>query len=301
MARDTFTLHDFLRDFYTTEQCLQFLAKLRWPDGTPCKKCKQVTKHYLRIEKHAYACGVCGTTTTPTKGTPFYRSNVRLSDWFWVVFQFSKTRTGITAKQIERELGVSYKTALRMCNKVRACMEVTPEQMTNTVECDETYMGNSRRYFGRKRKRGRGADKRPVFGIVERGGKVVARVVPNCKRDTVLPIIKEHVAEGGEVFTDEFSIYKTLSDEGYQHDTVCHKDGQYVKYRADGEKVHTNEMEGFWSYPKNAIKGVHRGVSDRHLQGYVNEYSFRQSHRNDEEEMFFTILRQLVPAQRVAA
>lgn len=294
---DKFTLHDFLRGFYTTAQCLEFLARLRWPEGIRCRKCNEIKKHYLRVEQHAFSCTTCGTLTTPTKGTIFYRSNVRLSDWFWVVFQFAKTRTGITAKQIERELDVSYKTALRMCNKVRSCLDEAPEKLKGKVEVDETYMGNSRRYFGRKRKRGRGADKRPVFGVVERDGAVVAKVVDNCKRDTVFPIIKEHVESGSEIFSDEFAVYRTLSEEGYEHDTVNHSAGQYVKYREDGEEVHTNTLEGFWSYPKNAIKGVHRGVSDRHLQGYINEYAFRQSHRNDEQPMFFTILRRLVPVE----
>lgn len=188
-----------------------------------------------------------------------------------------------------------------MCHLIRERLEEKHEQMTGTVECDETYLGNSRRYFGRKRKRGRGADKRPVFGIVERGGKVVAKVVPDCKRDTVLPIIKAHVAEGSEVFTDEFRVYDTLSEEGYRHDTVCHSAKQYVKYREDGEKVHTNEMEGFWSYPKNAVKGIHRGVSDRHLQGYVNEFSFRQSHRKDEQSMFFTMMDRFLGPTSLAA
>ena len=93
----------------------------------------------------------------------------------------------------------------------------------------------------------------------------------------------------------------TLDEEGYKHDTVNHGKKQYVKYREDGEKVHTNEIEGFWSYPKNAVKGVHRGVSDRHLQGYVNEYSFRQSHRHDDGPMFFTMMdRLLTPLSQAA-
>lgn len=122
-----------------------------------------------------------------------------LFDWFYVVFQLAKTRTDITAKQIERVPGISYPTALCMCNMIRKRLEETPEQMTGTVEADETYLGNSRRYFGRKRKRGRGADKHPVIGIMERGGKVVPKVVPSCKRDMVFPTITQHVAEGAEV------------------------------------------------------------------------------------------------------
>lgn len=295
-----YTLRDFLLDFTETAQCLRAIKERRWPNGIHCATCEKVTKHHLVISRRAYSCQYCGTQVSPTSGTIFHGSKQPLPDWFYVIYTMASTRTGVTAKQLEREIGCSYPTALRMCNKVRTCLDESPEQMTGTVECDETYMGNSRRYFGRKRKRGRGADKRPVFGIVERGGKVVAKVVPNCKRDTVFPIVKAHVAEGTEVFTDEFRVYDTLSEEGYRHDTVCHSEGQYVKYRRDGEKVHTNEMEGFWSYPKNAIKGVHRGVSDRHLQGYVSEYAFRQSHRNDEQHMFFSLLDRAVQPQTCA-
>ena len=115
----------------------------------------------------------------------------------------------------------------------------------------------------------------------------------------MLPTIKEHVEEGTEVFTDEYAAYATLTEEGYGHDTVKHGERQYVKYRADGEVVHTNELEGFWSYPKNAIKGMHRGVSDKHLQKYVDEYAFRQSHRGDEEPMFFTVLHRMIRPESV--
>ncbi len=300
MEAKRFTLHDFFRDFYTTAQCLEFLRKLRWPDGIHCQTCDRITKHHLRIERKVYSCQYCGTVVTPTKGTVLHKTKVPLPSWFWVVFQMSKTRTGITAKQLERELGLTYKTVLRMCNLVRSALD-EERDLSGQVEIDETYAGNSRRYMRGKRKRGRGTEKSPVFGMVERGGAVIAKVVPNCQRATVMPIIKAHVEEGSEVFTDEYVIYKTLEKEGYKHDTVNHGKKQYVKYREDGTKVHTNTMEGFWSYPKVATKGVHRGVSNRHLQGYFNEYTFRHSHRNDEEEMFFTMFRQIVPVERLAA
>jgi transposase-like protein len=297
-----YTLHDFIRDFYTPEQCLDFLARLRWPDGVFCAKCARVTKHHLRPSQKAFACQFCGTLRTPTKGTPFHGSKIALPNWFYVVFQFAKTRTGIAAKQIERELGISYPTALRMCNAIRAALgEAPPEKLSGTVEADETYMGNSRRYFGRKRKPGRGAGKPPVFGIVERGGRVHAVTVPNVKRETVFPIIKAHVQEGTEIHTDEYAVYKTLSGEGYGHVRVKHKTREYVRYREDGSPIHTNTLEGFWSYPKNAVNGVHRGVSAHKLQGYLNEYAFRYSHRKDEEPMFFTVLRRLAPVEAPVA
>ena len=193
-------------------------------------------------------------------------------------------------------MGVSYPTALRMCNKIREALEEKPtEQLSGTVEIDETYMGNSRRYFGRKRKPGRGAGKPPVFGIVERGGKVYAVAVPNVKRETVFPIINEHVEKGTEIHTDEYGVYKTLKGEGFGHVTVTHKTREYVRYREDGSPIHTNTLEGFWSFPKNATKGVHRGVSAHKLQGYLNEYNFRYSHRDDEQPMFFTMMDRILP------
>ena len=149
MEAKRFTLHDFFRDFYTPTQCLEYLRKIRWPDGIFCKKCQKITKHHLHPEQKAYSCQYCGTLVTPTKGTIFFGSKVVLPNWFWVIFQFAKTRTGITSKQIERELGVSYKTALRMCNAVRSCLE-EDHDLSGQVELDETYMGNSRRYFGGK-------------------------------------------------------------------------------------------------------------------------------------------------------
>ena len=195
-----------------------------------------------------------------------------------------------------------------MMNAVRSCLE-EEHKLSGTVELDETYMGNSARYARGKRKRGRGTMKAPIFGAVERGGAVVAKVVPDTKRDTVMPIVRESVERYSEVYTDEYAIYNTLDEEGYLHDTVCHGAGQYVKYRKeiadDGTyettEVHTNSVEGFWSYPKIATKGVHRGVSDHKLQGYLNEYTFRHSHRNDEEPMFFAMFKKIVPAERLAA
>lgn len=143
-----------------------------------------------------------------------------LPDWFYVIYQFASTRTGIPAKQIQRELGVSYPTALRMCNSIRKAM-MEERYVETTCEIDETYMGNKRRWHT---KRGRGTStKQPVFGIMEKGGVVVAKVVENTKRDTLMPIIEETVAKDTEVHTDEYNVYNTLAEKGYEHDTVKHK------------------------------------------------------------------------------
>ena len=202
----------------------------------------------------------------------------------------ASTRTGIAAKQVQRELGISYPTALRMCNAIRGCLKES-YRIDSDCEVDETYMGNKRRYHN---KRGRGTSKQPVFGIVHKGGVVVAEVVSDTKRETVLPIVERTVEKGVEIHTDEYNVYAPLAEMGYEHDTVKHGKRQYVKYREDGTTVHTNGVEGFWSYPKNAIKGVHREVSDHKLQGNVNEYTLRYSHRDDEMPLFFTILQKIV-------
>lgn len=289
---ELYTLKDLFRDFSTHEQCLKAIVALRWPDGIHCDKCGDVTRHHYIPSRKAFVCQHCKRKTSPTAGTILHATKVPLPDWMYVIFTMASTRTGVAAKQIQRELGLSYPTALRMCNLVRTTLK-EDHRFDSTCEVDETYIGNKRKWHN---KRGRGTTKQPVVGVVEKGGAIVARVVLDTKRDTVMPIIKETVEKGVEIQTDEYNIYDTLSDEGYEHDTVKHKDRQYVKYRADGSTCHLQEIEGFWSYPKNAVKGVHRGVSDGHLQGYVNEYAFRQSHRHDEMPLFFSILRRVVQA-----
>ena len=201
----------------------------------------------------------------------------------------AQTRTGVAAKQIERETGVTYKTAWRMCQLIRKSMEEKRDLFTGTVEMDESYFGGDPRY-NIKRKRGRGTSKQPVFGMAERGGAVVAKVVPNTKRETLMPIVEDQVADGAEIHTDEYVVYKALEGMGYDHKCVNHRQKEYVRYEKDGKMITTNELEGWWSYPKGATKTVHRGVSDRYLQRYLDEYAFRQSHRHDEEPMFLTIL-----------
>lgn len=289
---ELYTLKDLFRDFGTTRQCLSAIAYLRWPDGIHCTKCNRVTRHHLVMSRKAFVCQHCKRKTSPTAGTILHSTKVPLPDWMYVIWSMASTKTGIAAAQIQRELGTSYPTALRMCNLIRTVLKES-QRFDDTCEVDETYMGNKRKWHN---KRGRGTTKQPVFGIVEKGGSVYTEVVPNTKRDTVMPILERTVEKGVEVQTDEYGIYKTLPEMGYDHDTVQHKPRQYVKYREDDSTCHLQAIEGFWSYPKNAIKGVHRGVSDGHLQGYINEYTFRYSHRNDTEPLFFSILRRVVGA-----
>jgi transposase-like protein len=203
----------------------------------------------------------------------------------------SSTRCGISAKQLQRELGVTYKTAWRMFKQIRTLLGET-NYLKGEVELDETYMGGkaiNMHAAKRATLTGRGtADKVPVFGAVERKGKVIAMKVPNTDRITLMPHIKNNVAQSTTIYTDEMSAYDTLKQNGYAHEIINHSEHVYVR-----ANVHTNTIEGFWSLVKRGIDGVYHSVSPQYLQSYVNEYSFRYNHRKDEKPMFQTFLNQI--------
>ena len=200
-----------------------------------------------------------------------------------------------------------------MCTLVRAALKdgEDADAFTGTVEVDEVYMGSRKPRRPGQRKRGRGTvsgsmPKAPIVGIVERGDdgmpvRVRAQVTPDVKRATVLPFIEDNVAEGARVYTDEFNIYRPLEDRGYRHDYVQHKVKQYAYEAVDEEtgevhNVHTNAIEGFWSQVKGGVLNVHRGVSPKYLQRYVDEFAFRFSHAKGEAPMFTTMLNRIAGA-----
>jgi transposase-like protein len=199
------------------------------------------------------------------------------------MFLMSATRCGISAKQLQRELGVTYKTAWRMFFQIRHLLDENTK-LGNTVELDETYIGAQKHG-----KRGRGAaGKATVFGMAERKGKVEAIVTDDLKRTTLYPIVKAHVLPKSTIYTDEFCAYNGLSQQGYKHKRVHHAEKVYVT----GD-VHTNNIEGFWSILKGGIVGVYKAVGKKHLQHYVDEYAFRYNHRKDIQPMFLTVLEQI--------
>jgi len=195
----------------------------------------------------------------------------------------ASTKTGISAKQLERELGVTYKTAWRIFNQVRKLMAENVNPLTGHVEVDETYIGGRRRG-----KRGRGAaGKTVVMGMVERKGKAIAQVVPNVRANTLLPMIEQRVAKEDKtiVFTDELPSYKKVEKLGYAHQIVQHAAKQYVFGSA-----HVNTVEALWSTIKRGIDGVNHSVNPLYLQSYLDSYVFRYNHRNDGQPIFQTLL-----------
>jgi len=282
-----YTLKDFQKQFPDDATCLEWLKNSLYPDGIFCEACNAVTKHHRVKSRPSYSCDHCGHHVHPTADTIFHKSPTPLTTWFYAVYLMAQTRCGISAKQIQRETGVTYKTAWRMFKQIRSMLSDDKSGPIGgrgrKVEMDETYYGS--RSEG---KRGRGTEKTPVIGMVQRKGQVRAFVAADVKSDTLRGLIKEHVLPKSTVFTDTFRSYNGLDARGYQHERINHSEGVYVV----GE-VHTNTIEGFWSLIKRGIGGVYHSVGRHYLQTYLNEYSFRYNRRFDTQPMFVSFLQQV--------
>jgi transposase len=285
------SLMEFLREYPDDETCLQWLWRTRHsPDGEHayCPECEQerVFKRYVtKQRRQSWTCTACGHHLHPTAGTIFRKSSTSLHLWFYAMYLMTSTRCGISAKQLERELGVTYKTAWRMAKLIRQKLmgpDETP--LSGEVEADETYVGGRRR-GGKRGRPSEDSHKTPVFGMVQRSWQVAAIAVRNAKAKTLMPHVRKRVLPSSVVYTDELKSYDGLKRAGYHHRRIHHAEKVYVS----GD-VHTNTIEGFWSLMKRGINGVYHAVSAKHLQGYLNEYTFRYNHREKGENQFKKLL-----------
>lgn len=273
------TVQEFFKRFPDDNTCLNHLFSVRYGDKIECPKCSKTSK-FSRIKKMpAFACQWCGHHIHPMADTPFHRSRTPLQKWFYAMYLFTTSRHGVSAKELQRQLGVTYKCAWRMAHEIRKYMGKVDgdDNLSGHVEVDETYIGGHR-----KGKRGRGATgKAVVLGMLERSGDVMTRVVPNVKTKTLKPIILEKVDQGTTISSDELRSYGTLKYHGYNHGTVEHRAKQYVN-----GIHHVNALEGFWGIIKRSIKGTHIHVSKKHLHKYLGEFEFRYNMRANPSLMF---------------
>jgi transposase len=291
-----FPLKAFQTQFPDDAACLEWLKNRLYPDGIFCKNCEQITKHYRVVSRPSYCCEHCGNHVHPTADTIFHKSPTPLTTWFYAMYLMSATRCGISAKQIERETGVTYKTAWRMFKQIRSMLDdekAAPLGGKNGpgVEMDEMYFGGRRKGTVGRPLAGDYKDKKTtVVGMVERKGRVRAVVAADVKGATLLGLVKEHVLPKSTVFTDDFSSYDLMDRHinEYNHRRINHSEKIYVM----GD-VHTNTIEGFWSLVKTGIRGVYHSVGRHYLQTYLNEYSFRYNRRFDEQPMFWSFLQQV--------
>jgi transposase-like protein len=209
-----YTLLDFEKQFPNDGVCLEWLKNYLYPNGIFCETCQKITKHYKVASRRSYSCQDCGHHVHPTADTIYHKSTTPLRLWFYAVYLMASTRCGISAKQLERELGVTYKTAWRMFKQIRSMLAEDNTQLSGKVEVDETYVGGKMKGG----KRGRGSENKTIVaGAVERQGKVIARVVPNVQAKTIVPFIHEKVLPSTLIFTDELPSYNGLKYQGYQH------------------------------------------------------------------------------------
>jgi transposase len=273
------TIQDFFKRFPTDESCVAHLFDLRFGADFPCPKCGEIGKFRKLAKQPAYTCN-CGHHVHPMQGTIFQDTHTALAKWFYAVYLFTTTRHGVPAKELQRQLGVSYPTAFRMAHLIREHMaRVDGDRMlSGHVEADETYVGG-RTSDGT---RGRGAShKTVVFGMLERNGDVMTKVVPNAQMKTLTPHMFKNIKAGSMISTDEFGVYSNLKKFGYKHGVVNHGEEQWVS-----GSHHTNGLEGYWSLIKRAIRGTHVHVSAKYLAKYLGEFEYRYNLRHSPSVMF---------------
>ncbi len=274
----SYTFQHFEADYPDNKACLDKIMQLRYGTNPFCEECKRATKFHRISKRRAYACQFCGAHVYPCVGTPFEKSTTPLRKWFYAMYLFTTTRHGVPAKELERQLGVTYKCAWRIAHEIRKLMgSLDTPALFGEVEADETYIGGKR-----TGKRGRGASgKTIVVGIKQRQGPVKSQVVKNAKRTTIEPVVTKNVRQGSVVHTDEWWAYRKLFLRGFRHYQVHHGSGQWVKGHS-----HTNSIEGYWSQLKRSIRGTHIHVSGKHLPKYLGEFDFRHNARKMPDQMF---------------
>ena len=245
----------------------------RWPDGTHCPRCgsnspyKITPKKGSKTRKGLYTCSSCRKQFTVTVGTVFESSHVSLKKWLMAICLMSASKKGISAHQIHRMLGITYKSAWFMMHRLRYAMTQLPlkEKLCGTVEVDETYIG------GKGHKRGRGSEKKMiVVSLVERNGDVLSKHAETVTTKELKGYIRDNVDKDSEIMTDEFRSYKGLDKEYKRHGVINHGKKQYV----NGD-IYTNTAEGYFSLLKRGINGIFHHVSKKHLHRYLNEFDFR--------------------------
>jgi transposase len=266
------TITQFHERFPDDDACLHEIFVNRNEGVIACPKCGSADNAYYKVKsRKCYECKDCGNQLHPLAGTIFHKSSTPLKQWFFAIFLFSKSKNGVSAMELQRQLGVTYKTAWRMAKQIRLLFNVDGDKLDGHVEMDETYIG------GRRRQHEKFDNKTPVVGAVERKGQIVARVTQDASSTTLQKLLREHVEVGTRLYTDEWRGYTRARRLGYLHETVNHSQYEW----ADGI-AHTNTIEGFWSQLKRSIRGTYGFVSPKYLQHYLNEFSYRYNHRTSD-------------------
>lgn len=281
-----FTVTEFFKRFPDDDSCLEHLMLIRHGETMDCPKCCKHGK-FSRIKKiPAYQCS-CGFHVHPMVGTPFEKSRTPLQKWFYAMYLFTTSRHGVPAKELQRQLGVTYKCAWRIGHEIRKYMGSTDgdNQLKGHIEVDETYVGGRTTLKGKMTRANVVDNKTVIFGMVERGGEIITRVIPKATKISLLPPIMRYVKAGSTISSDELPAYKVTARLGYTHGYVTHGSKQWKK-----GIHHTNTIEAFWSHLKRSILGTHIHVSKKHMEKYLGEFECRYNMRDMPEIMFNRLL-----------
>lgn len=256
----------------TQDKCLQYFENIRWGDQKGCPQCGSIRFSVLK-KAYQYRCKDCRKHFNVLTKTIFENTKIKLTKWFTAIYLLTTNKKGINSHQLSRDIGVTQKTAWFVLHRGRIMFNINLEtQLKGHVEVDETFIGANQAWrHERKKKRSKSGqvvnDKIPVIGLMERGGRVTAYVLPNTTGLT--NIVKEVVKPWSTVSTDTLNSYVSLREQ-YYHVTINHKVNQFVSGIAS-----TNCIENFWSHLKRGLSGLYHHASVKHLQAYVNEFSLR--------------------------
>lgn len=251
-----------------------------------CKGCGVEGQFHKLRDRRVYACPNCLFQVAPTAGTILQDTRTPLVSWFYAMWLFCTTRHGVSGKELQRQLGVTYKTAYRMGMQIRKLTEQADcfdTMLSGHIELDEAYVGG--RTTGSNRGRST-ATKTVVFALAERNGRIKAHVVPNAQTVSLRPIVLANVERGSTISTDELRSYGLLTKDGYRHGRVNHAAGEYARYLCAGVTFHVNTCEGFFRLFKASVRSTHVHVSGQHMQRYLDEFTFRANHRERVNGMF---------------
>ena len=279
-------LIEVTKNYNTQTKCLKLLEQLRWGKTVKCTFCESKNVKAIKTEQGRYSCKNCNKSFSVIVGTIFEETRLPLPQWFQIITLMLNAKSGISAKEIERNMGITYKTAYYVCMRIRIGMLMEETKLNGIIEMDESYFGGVARANNKtiednqisiantSNKRGRGTNKISVVGMVQRKGMVVTKVIEKLTKRNLLAMLKTYAKKDNSILiTDGFRSYAEL--EKYIDRLVINHSKQYSR-----GIVHINTIEGYWSYVKNGIKGSFKAVSKKYLPIYLVEFEWKYNHRN---------------------